>query len=105
MRGSGDKFIFKCTDAAKKFLLDEGIDFRYGARHLKRAIERFVVNPLANLSATGQARIGDVVVIDLNPETQKLEFFRDEADAAKAAAAIEAAHPSRPKADHRRIAA
>src|SRR5919198_3538276 len=32
MRGSGEKFIFKCTDPAKKFLLDEGIDFKYGAR-------------------------------------------------------------------------
>src|SRR5512143_3237341 len=41
MRGTGEKFIFTCTDEAKKFLLDEGIDFKYGARHLKRAIERF----------------------------------------------------------------
>ncbi|MEP7271365.1 MAG: AAA family ATPase, partial [Acidobacteriota bacterium] len=59
MRGSGDKFIFKCTEAAKKFLLDEGIDFKYGARHLKRAIERFLVYPLSNLVATGQVGMGD----------------------------------------------
>src|SRR4051794_18023973 len=49
MRGVGEKFVFNCTDEAKKFLLDEGIDFKYGARHLKRAIERFMVYPISNL--------------------------------------------------------
>src|SRR5712692_3444836 len=43
MKGTGEKFVFKCTDEAKNFLLGEGIDFKYGARHLKRAIERFLV--------------------------------------------------------------
>src|SRR5215475_12342778 len=35
---AGTKFIFECTDDAKKFLLNEGIDLKYGARHLKRSI-------------------------------------------------------------------
>jgi len=37
------------TDGAREFLLMEGTDFRYVARHLKRAIERLLVQPLSNL--------------------------------------------------------
>src|SRR5215204_1035997 len=48
------KFFFECSNAAKEFLLEEGTDYRYGARHLKRAIERLVVHPLANLVTTEQ---------------------------------------------------
>jgi ATP-dependent Clp protease ATP-binding subunit ClpB len=47
------QFQFRVTDAGCEFLLHEGTDQRYGARHLKRAIERQVVFPLANLLATG----------------------------------------------------
>jgi len=45
------------TDAGRHFLLQEGTDQRYGARHLKRAIERHVVYPLANLLATDQVTL------------------------------------------------
>lgn len=76
-RGSGEKFIFKCTDAAKQFLLDEGIDFKYGARHLKRAIERFLVFPLSNLVATGQIGLGDILIVDYSPEIGKLTFSKE----------------------------
>jgi len=77
MRGSGQKFIFKCTDAAKKFLLDEGIDFKYGARHLKRAIERFLVYPLSNLVATCQVGLGDLLLVDYSSEIGKLVFSKE----------------------------
>ena len=39
-------------------LLKEGLDFKYGARHLKRSVERFLVYPLSNLVATGQIGLG-----------------------------------------------
>jgi ATP-dependent Clp protease ATP-binding subunit ClpA len=90
--GTGARFLISVSDSAREFLLNEGIEYRYGARHLKRAIERFLVNALANLSATGQLRVGDVVVVDLNEETQKLAFYRDDSDAARAAAAMDALH-------------
>jgi ATP-dependent Clp protease ATP-binding subunit ClpA len=77
MRGTGTKFIFKCTDSAKKFLLDEGIDFKYGARHLKRAIERFLVYPLSNLIATDQVGFGDLLMVDYMPEVGKLVFSKE----------------------------
>src|SRR5262249_22834306 len=102
--GAGERFTFCTTAQAKEFLLAEGVEFRYGARHLKRAVERFVVNPLANLSATRQVRLGDVVLIDLNQQTQRLEFFRDEAEVSKAAAALDSVNWL-PKSNRPRIAA
>ena len=89
--GAGERFTISLTESAREFLLSEGIEYRYGARHLKRAIERFLVNPIANLSATGQVRMGDVVVVDINEETQKLAFYRDDSESAQVAAAMEAA--------------
>lgn len=60
------KFAFHCTQSVRDFLLEEGTDAKYGARHLKRAIEKQIVLPLANLVATGQVRLGDLVRIDLS---------------------------------------
>jgi ATP-dependent Clp protease ATP-binding subunit ClpA len=75
--GTGEKFVFKLTEAAKRFLLEEGIDFKYGARHLKRAIERFLVYPLSNLIATNQVGMGDLLIVDYSPEIGKLVFSKD----------------------------
>ena len=102
--GAGERFAFYLTEEAKEFLLSEGIELRYGARHLKRAVERFLVNPLASLSATRQVRLGDVLVVELNQETGKLAFFRDEAEVSRAAAALEAARAFQ-KGNNNRIAA
>ena len=63
-----NQFVFSCTASVKAMLLREGTDFKYGARHLKRSIEKNIVFPLANLVATAQVRLGDFVRIDLNKE-------------------------------------
>jgi ATP-dependent Clp protease ATP-binding subunit ClpA len=99
--GAGERFSFTLTDTAREFLLTEGIEYRYGARHLKRAIERFLVNPLASLSATGQVRVGDVVVVDTQEQNQKLAFYRDESEAARSAAAMEAVQAMKAPGDAR----
>jgi ATP-dependent Clp protease ATP-binding subunit ClpA len=70
-------FVFKATDAAKTFLLREGTDLKYGARHLKRAIDRLVSQPLANLIATGQVRRGDLLMVDLDPQSDAMIFTRE----------------------------
>jgi ATP-dependent Clp protease ATP-binding subunit ClpA len=72
------KFLFRVTDAGRDFLLQEGTDQRYGARHLKRAIERYVVYPLANLLATQQVRVGDLVRIDWDGQHKELTFVREQ---------------------------
>ncbi len=71
------QFLFRVTDLGRDFLLKEGTDQRYGARHLKRAIERHVVYPLANLLATEQVHLGDLVCIDWNKEQDRLTFVRE----------------------------
>jgi len=71
------QFLFRVTDTGREFLLQEGTDQRYGARHLKRAIERHVVYPLANLLATEQVHLGDLVCIDWNKEQDRLTFVRE----------------------------
>jgi ATP-dependent Clp protease ATP-binding subunit ClpA len=60
---AGRRFQVNLTDSAREFLLVEGTDFRYGARHLKRAIERLLVQPLSNLMASGQIRGGDSIQV------------------------------------------
>ena len=50
---------------------------KYGARHLKRAIERSLVHPLSNLIASDQVRGGDLVRIDFDPEVQELAFVKE----------------------------
>src|SRR5450631_2496927 len=68
MAAGANQFVFTCTQGVKDYLLREGTDAKYGARHLKRAIERHLVFPLANLVATGQVRLGDFVRVDVTPE-------------------------------------
>ena len=68
------QFLFRVTPAARTYLLKEGTDLKYGARHLKRAIERYVVFPLANLLATAQVRLGDMLCIDWDERNQTLKF-------------------------------
>jgi len=68
MAAAANQFVFNCTSKVKGFLLDEGTDPKYGARHLKRAIERHLVFPLANLVATGQVKLGDFIRVDLGSE-------------------------------------
>jgi ATP-dependent Clp protease ATP-binding subunit ClpA len=71
------QFLFRVTSAAREFLLTEGTDQRYGARHLKRAIERNIVYPLANLLATEQVHIGDLICIDFDKKEACLTFTRE----------------------------
>jgi ATP-dependent Clp protease ATP-binding subunit ClpB len=72
------QFLFRVTHAGRDFLLQQGTDQRYGARHLKRAIERHVVYPLANLLATQQVHLGDVICIDWNRDQGRLTFVRED---------------------------
>jgi ATP-dependent Clp protease ATP-binding subunit ClpB len=70
-------FLFRITSAGRQFLLQEGTDQRYGARHLKRAIERYLVCSLSRLLATAQVRSGDVLLIDWHPGENGLAFLKD----------------------------
>ncbi len=77
MDAASRRFRFRVTRAAGEFLLGEGTDLKYGARHLKRATERYVVNPLARLVATDQVNTGDMLLIDRHPGNKGLSFSRE----------------------------
>jgi ATP-dependent Clp protease ATP-binding subunit ClpB len=70
-------FIFKITETGKSYLLEEGTDLKYGARHLKRAIERLVVQPMSNLIATDQVRGGDWVKVDFDGDRRCMTFTKE----------------------------
>jgi ATP-dependent Clp protease ATP-binding subunit ClpB len=70
-------FVFTMSDHGKDFLLSEGTDLKYGARHLKRAIERLLVHPMSNLIATDQVRGGDWVRVEFDEDTKALRFARE----------------------------
>jgi len=71
------RFLFRVTPPAREFLLKEGTDLKYGARHLKRAIERHVVYPLASLLSTEQVSLGDVISIDWHNAETGLKFLKE----------------------------
>jgi ATP-dependent Clp protease ATP-binding subunit ClpB len=73
-------FGFSLTDGAKEYVLREGTDLKYGARHLKRAIERALVHPISNLIATNQVRTGDLIKIDFDPGLNRIIFFKQAED-------------------------
>lgn len=77
MSAADGQFVFQCTEDARDFLLREGTDPKFGARHLKRAIERHLVFPLSNLLATQQIQLGDLVTVDFDAVISKLIFLRD----------------------------
>jgi ATP-dependent Clp protease ATP-binding subunit ClpA len=92
-------FVFNLTADAKSFLLREGTDMKYGARHLKRAIDRALVHPLSNLIASEQIRGGDLIQVDFDSALGCLSFVK-QAEEMPAYAMIQmvdttfAAHPA-----------
>jgi ATP-dependent Clp protease ATP-binding subunit ClpA len=76
VRSARTNFFFNCSDSVKDLLLSEGMDSRYGARHLKRSIERLLVMPMSNLVASGQVHLGDSIYLDLNHEGSDISFAR-----------------------------
>lgn len=70
------RFIIRYTEHARQFLLARGTSARYGARELKRVIERYIVLPLSNLVATKQIGEGDILLTDLSTDEEGLVFLK-----------------------------
>jgi ATP-dependent Clp protease ATP-binding subunit ClpB len=68
------KIVLDLTERAKALLLDEGFDPVYGARPLKRTIQRRVLDPLAMRMLQGEFRDGDRIVVDAVGDT--LQFLK-----------------------------
>ena len=73
---TGNRFVFTVSETARDHLLHAGTDLQYGARHLKRAIERLLVQPMSNLIATEQLRAGDWLKVEFDAPANRLVFFK-----------------------------
>uniref|UniRef100_Q01YP1 ATPase AAA-2 domain protein n=1 Tax=Solibacter usitatus (strain Ellin6076) TaxID=234267 RepID=Q01YP1_SOLUE len=70
-------FVVTVTEPARDYLLEQGTDMKYGARHLKRAVDRNIVQPISNLIATGQIRSGDLIRVDYDTAQSSLTFLKE----------------------------
>jgi len=68
------KFSISLTDRAKNFLIDVGYDPAYGARPLKRAIQRYIQDQLAMHILEGKFSEGDSIVVDADPVQHEMIF-------------------------------
>jgi ATP-dependent Clp protease ATP-binding subunit ClpC len=73
-RLTDEELTLRLTDAATEFLSAQGFDEKYGARPLKRAIQRFVEDPLSEKILTGEFAKGDEIEVDASADKTKLEF-------------------------------
>jgi ATP-dependent Clp protease ATP-binding subunit ClpB len=81
---AGRKITLELTEAAKHTLFTSGYDPAYGARPLKRAIQRMIQDPLAMKILDGEVLHGDHVVVDSKDGKLTFEVQHREAEAPKA---------------------
>lgn len=73
-------YEIRLTESAKGFLAEKGYDPAYGARPLHRAIQKYVEDPLAEEILKSNAKQGDVFILDLDKENEKLVINHEVAD-------------------------
>jgi ATP-dependent Clp protease ATP-binding subunit ClpB len=76
------KMSLTLTGAAKKHLVSVGYDPAYGARPLKRTLQKEIETPLARMLLKGEARDGAAVTVDFDPDQQNLTFTAKGVEAA-----------------------
>jgi ATP-dependent Clp protease ATP-binding subunit ClpC len=86
-------YTIKLTDAAKDFIAEKGYDEKYGARPLKRAIQKYLEDPIAEEIINASLKQGDTLLVDLNAEEQKIVMKVEKAKAPKKT------EPKEPKPD------
>ncbi len=69
-----EELTLKLTEAGSVFLVKNGFDEKYGARPLKRSIQRFIEDPLSEKILLGEFAKGDEIEVDIAPSGDKLEF-------------------------------
>ena len=87
------------TDAAKEFLVDKGFDPQFGARPLRRAIQKYVEDPMAEAILTNDLDEGAKITVDYKGEGEELSFKTRKARKKKAAAESEEPEAEAPASD------
>ena len=83
IRIKGLGYTLKLSKSAKDYIADKGFDKQYGARPLKRAIQKYVEDALAEEIITSHVQEGDKIIIDLDKEAQELKITIDKAEKPK----------------------
>jgi ATP-dependent Clp protease ATP-binding subunit ClpC len=65
-------YKIELTDAAKDFIAEKGYDEKYGARPLRRSIQKYLEDPIAEEIINSNLQEGDTLVVDLDSETSKV---------------------------------
>jgi ATP-dependent Clp protease ATP-binding subunit ClpB len=78
------QLTLKLTPTARSLLFREGYDPAYGARPLRRAIQRLIQDPLALKILDGEVHPGDTVIVDADPKSDEMKFKRQTAKAGAA---------------------
>jgi len=76
------KIAFALSDSARDFLIDKGFHSEYGARPLRRAIERYIEDPMAEELLRNNVKSGSFLEMDLDKEGEKLSFHAIPSEAA-----------------------
>ncbi len=71
------QMTLKLTAAAKALLFREGYDPAYGARPMKRAIQRLIQDPLAMRILDGEVKLGDEILVDADTKSGEMKFVRE----------------------------
>jgi ATP-dependent Clp protease ATP-binding subunit ClpC len=69
---------FEFTNECKDFLIHKGYDEKYGARPLRRAVEKYLEDSLAEAILSGQIKPGEVIKVTVDGESKGLEFQQDQ---------------------------
>jgi ATP-dependent Clp protease ATP-binding subunit ClpC len=73
-------YILQLSDSAKDYIADKGFDKQYGARPLKRAIQKYIEDALAEEIITSHLQEGDKILIDLDKEKDELVIKVEKAE-------------------------
>jgi ATP-dependent Clp protease ATP-binding subunit ClpC len=67
------EYGFKISKGAKELILEQGYDEKYGARPLRRALERMIENPISELILKGEIKSGDIINVKVVKDSIKIE--------------------------------
>jgi len=76
-------YTINLTDEAKDFIADKGYDSNFGARPLKRAIQKYLEDPIAEEILKGNVQTGSVLTVSINPETKDIEVSSSDSNSSK----------------------
>ena len=79
-RIKGLGYTLKLSKAAKNYIADKGFDKQYGARPLKRAIQKYIEDTLAEEIIASQITEGDKIIMDLDSKTKELKIKIEKAE-------------------------